>query len=499
MDAAEARSDAQVGREIDCNIPHELSPAAKCRIGEQHAATISVLLDVPVGFAWHKASKKGDKRNEHYHFIFPTRDQQGRKLTALSNRRTSSKIVAHLRGLWQRTVNRELRAAGLADRLDLRSRAARGLSEACQRISKVEYERARRGKPSLKYARNQAILHRRAEQEAHADTGTRLRSTRRIVAAAQLLRRASRRRARSRGPGGTLDYARRRKLASGSGFPAHPAKREGPQREATPGTPAPRLLAAAGPDDQRQPDVAPPAVVGGGASGGDRRGDRFAAALAPGSDVGDRPGDPEHRVPTDDQRDVAPAPEAESKRGLAERAVRWLTRADQREARAAAEAQAQAEADRRHEEVAASMVALNERIAAREAARAKREQDAIEAGHASDRAAKAELARVWQERVAAGIEAVATSEEELVRITTEAGNTYHMRREEWVQAQDAGAVNVPLCSEYGHQVQPGEKDRLRVSTVVRSVLEPYTVPSVDEYLAQPEEPPSRRQGPSLGR
>ena len=170
VDRRETRKDAQVGYEVWANVPHTLSLAAKQRIGQRVADHLSEKFLVPVHAALHTASQEGDARNEHFHFPFPARDLTGAKLTSLQKKTTSSAIVAELRGYYQDVVNAELVAAKSKDRLDLRSRAARGLSEACVHIPKREFQQARRGEIVCpQYELNRAIIAQRAATTAVAD------------------------------------------------------------------------------------------------------------------------------------------------------------------------------------------------------------------------------------------------------------------------------------------------------------------------------------------
>lgn len=177
------------------------------------------------------------------------------------------------------------------------------------------------------------------------------------------------------------------------------------------------------------------------------------------------------------QESAATPTPAAPPRSLMARVGRWISGADRRER----EAQAQAEADRRHEQAVASMRELNARIAERERRAAEQERANFAAAHERAAREKAERAEAWRARVAAGIEAVAVSDEPLVQIRTEAGYTYHMRRGDWLDALDTGAADVPLCSEYGHDVPPGYWAQMAVAKVAQSVLEPIPLPTAEQY------------------
>ena len=189
-------------------------------------------------------------------------------------------------------------------------------------------------------------------------------------------------------------------------------------------------------------------------------------------------------------------PTATPPRSVLAQIGRWLTGADRREA----QDQAEAQAAREHEAASQVMRELNRRIEAQRQAQREQEDRYIEAAHARAAAEQAQREQARRDRVDAGLQAVAVSEEPLVRIVTEAGTTYHMRRADWIEAQESGAVNVPLCSWTGGDVLPGERARMRVSTVATSLLEPRAVPTADEYLHQEtaaEEEELRPRGPRL--
>ena len=463
VDRAEIRKDAIVGRELESTVPHLLSHEAMTRIARAHANEISELLNVPVYYGVHHASRTqgSDWRNTHVHFAWPARQvnaegQLGDKTRVLDNRNTSGAVVAQLRGKYQDLVNRELAAAALDERLDLRSFAARGLSiEPQRRVPKLEFQRARRGEIySPRYARNQALIRLRTTTAAVAHAAASFTRTCRNLAAGIVIRRRAARVDRRRTGGRGMDRPRIQAPAARGGFPRNRRDRSDhrdSRRSRPVGTGVPADLAAAGPGGEWRGDSVP-TVDTRRIADRDRSGRARASDHAQMAARKDRP-----EPPTVTLRVAVPAEDS-----LITKIRRWFTGAARRGTSAE---QIQVEAA------------------------AKEVEPQIEQTTAADMEPKAAQETEFAERVADGLRAVATTDDPLIKIRTRPGTEYFMRRVDWIEAQVTGATDVALCEWNGEPVEAvgGKRKTLRVSTVAKSELSPLKRASADELLHHDQE------------
>ena len=466
VDRTEIAKNAQVARELVATVPHVLSLAAKRRIGHTHAEELSRELGVPVGFGLHKASRDGDVRNEHCHFLFPTRDAAGMKLTQLSNKRTASKIVARLRGKYQDVVNAEFVRAGINDRLDLRSRAARGLSAACQRVEKREFARARRGEiHSTKYARNQAILANRKAAEAHSNATAEVARISRAIRLAQRTGRVARRHRARR----NLDFARSAACAEDRGLPRGRGGRD--DQPASQRCDRPDLrggLAGAGSGSQRQSDPEARLVVRGVANS-HRGGSDFSA--------------PNESVATWQEHAETgrvKLPVGGAMRSLAERALRWLTGTGRRETKGHAHAE---------------NTAAVPRVQSDGDAKAER---ALSVPQESVKCTRQEQIRIEADRRAAQALAVTQSSLPLVSIRTKSGTIFYAYRLDLITAWTDGNRDVPLCFLDGSKVKTGgeHKATLRLSTINAAEIAPCAIVELASHMRDDQNWENARDAPS---
>lgn len=130
---AERRRDAQVAREVQVALPHELPATVSAHLAHRFAAWLAERYGVAADCAIH-APARGDQRHRdggHAHILTTTRRVSadgafGPKVRALTHPRTSSREVEAMRAEWARLVNDALADAGLTVRVDHRSRARQG-------------------------------------------------------------------------------------------------------------------------------------------------------------------------------------------------------------------------------------------------------------------------------------------------------------------------------------------------------------------------------------
>ena len=497
VDRAELRRDAIVGRELVAAFPISLlecDPDAMDRIGREHARQISDLLNVPVFYGGHHASKaeKSDPRGTHMHFAWPPRtvDETGKigeKTRILDNRNTSGAVIAMLRGMYQDLVNRDFAAAGLRERLDLRTRQAQGLEgEALERIPKREFQRARRGEiHSAKYAYNQAILALRRAQQTSIDSAAKLGRAIRNAAFGLAIRTHTRINARRRAIADRRRARERTLGASGRRLPA-PSRRfqtdqtgDMQRKRADRGGPdAPRNVAASDSYNQRGLSSSlPPVDIGRTARRDRSRRDQSAPQEGP-NRMADRNADP--RGPKPERIAVTPnvLPTTKPTVGWITSVVRWITGAS------------------RHEKGEPMRTAFDATPKAERSGTEVVPRVPIKRQAPAERVAQEPPTVPFDNPTTVSTEEILSSDLPLLLIHTATGGTYYARRKDWVAAHERDDTNVGLCTENGDALpESAKKHQLRMSTFEKSVVRLVDVPKVDVYLSAEE--PVSDQGISI--
>ena len=127
VEGGEKRADAQIGRDFEFALPHELTPAGRKRLAHAIGRAIIERYETVGALAIHtpppgRADHPGDPRNYHGHLWFATRALNrdgtlGRKLTELSNKRLARQEVTELRRTYVELTNAALEAEGLDVRI----------------------------------------------------------------------------------------------------------------------------------------------------------------------------------------------------------------------------------------------------------------------------------------------------------------------------------------------------------------------------------------------
>jgi ATP-dependent exoDNAse (exonuclease V) alpha subunit len=158
VEALERRSDAQLAREINLALPHELTAAQRvdlvCGFVQEQFVAMGMVADV----AWHApvAEKGDDPRNFHAHIMLTLRQAQADGLRPVKTREWNSDTLLELwRRAWSRHQNRALERAGLVERVDHRSLAEQRTAALKRRDSRAAEELDRRRKSTSVPARGQ--------------------------------------------------------------------------------------------------------------------------------------------------------------------------------------------------------------------------------------------------------------------------------------------------------------------------------------------------------
>ena len=127
VEKAEKRKDAQVAREIQVSLPHELALATQREllhgwVGEQLVAR-GMVADIAI----HAAHKGGDERNVHAHILLTTRTITPEGFAGKERSWNDRGVLEEWRSSWEQHLNRALERARVAERVDHRSYAQRGI------------------------------------------------------------------------------------------------------------------------------------------------------------------------------------------------------------------------------------------------------------------------------------------------------------------------------------------------------------------------------------
>jgi ATP-dependent exoDNAse (exonuclease V) alpha subunit len=128
VEAMEVRRDAQLAREINMALPHELDDAQRLALVRSFVAKQFVSHGMVADFAIHSpvVEKGDDPRNYHVHVLLTLRQAGAGGLHSVKTREwNSEKMLAGWRAAWADAQNDALQARGMVARVDHRSFAAR--------------------------------------------------------------------------------------------------------------------------------------------------------------------------------------------------------------------------------------------------------------------------------------------------------------------------------------------------------------------------------------
>jgi hypothetical protein len=127
VESAEKRRDAQVARELQVSLPHELSPAMNRALVHGFVREQFVARGMVADVAMHDAHRGGDERNVHAHVLLTTRTISPEGFAGKERAWNDRALLETWRAEWERHVNRALKRERVAERVDHRSYAARGI------------------------------------------------------------------------------------------------------------------------------------------------------------------------------------------------------------------------------------------------------------------------------------------------------------------------------------------------------------------------------------
>jgi hypothetical protein len=166
VEAIEKRRDAQLARELQLALPHELTAQQRLDLARQFVQTEFVAHGMIADLSIHRPNRQGDSRNHHAHVMLSLRaittSGFGKKARAWND-------VAELerwRASWSNAVNKALAECNITDRIDHRSYAELDIDrEPEPKIGPVATTMERQGQPSRAGAEHRATRARNQRRE----------------------------------------------------------------------------------------------------------------------------------------------------------------------------------------------------------------------------------------------------------------------------------------------------------------------------------------------
>ena len=149
VEAVERRKDAQLAREIQLSLPHELTDDQRRDLVRGFVQEQFVGKGMIADLAIHAPSAEGDQRNHHAHVMLTMRELTGDGFGNKARAWNSPDQLQAWREQWAHHQNRELERHGHPARVDHRSFEAQGVDrEPTQHLGPVASDMERNGKAS---------------------------------------------------------------------------------------------------------------------------------------------------------------------------------------------------------------------------------------------------------------------------------------------------------------------------------------------------------------
>jgi ATP-dependent exoDNAse (exonuclease V) alpha subunit len=128
VEAGERRKDAQLARDVELALPHELTPGQRLELVRSFVASAFVGEGMVADIAIHAPCRRGaDRRNHHAHILLTMRAIEGDGFGAKARAWNDTAKLEAWRASWTEHVNRALAEAGKNAHVDHRSLAAQGI------------------------------------------------------------------------------------------------------------------------------------------------------------------------------------------------------------------------------------------------------------------------------------------------------------------------------------------------------------------------------------
>jgi hypothetical protein len=128
VEAGEKRKDAQLARDIEMALPHELTPAQRLDLVRGFVRAAFTGAGMVADIAIHAPCRRdADRRNHHVHILLTMRAIEGESFGPKVRAWNDAALLEQWRALWAEHVNRALELAGESARIDHRSLEAQGI------------------------------------------------------------------------------------------------------------------------------------------------------------------------------------------------------------------------------------------------------------------------------------------------------------------------------------------------------------------------------------
>jgi len=173
VEAIERRKDAQLAREVQLSLPHELSFQQNSKLVrsfvQRHFVDHGMIADLAI----HAPDKKGDQRNIHAHVMLTMRELTGDGFGKKNRDWNTNEQLEQWRAAWAKHQNDRFKELDIDQRVDHRSYAAQGLDkEPMQHLGTVANDMERKGKNSRIGDENRERQQRNTERAALAQQAT---------------------------------------------------------------------------------------------------------------------------------------------------------------------------------------------------------------------------------------------------------------------------------------------------------------------------------------
>lgn len=166
VEKAEVRKDAQLAREIEISLPHELTDEQRRQLVTDFTRENFVRKGMIADVAIHRPHSYGDQRNEHAHILLTMREIGPEGFGKKKREWNSKAQLQEWREKWEKTANRYLERHGHEARIDHRSLEDQGIErEATEHLGPTASQLEREGEQTERGDINREIEARNRERE----------------------------------------------------------------------------------------------------------------------------------------------------------------------------------------------------------------------------------------------------------------------------------------------------------------------------------------------
>jgi hypothetical protein len=167
VELGEKRKDAQLAREIQIALPHELTHEQRVELIEDYIRDEFTSRGMVADLAIHGPDREGDPRNYHAHVTLTMRSIEGEEFGKKCRDWNRSELLEAWREHWAEHANEALERHHHEARIDHRSLEAQGIDrEAQPKLGPIVTELERRGVETARGDERREVMGRNAEREA---------------------------------------------------------------------------------------------------------------------------------------------------------------------------------------------------------------------------------------------------------------------------------------------------------------------------------------------